>query len=223
MATFARVGRVQPSQMLTLFTARTLELSGRRCRVAAHAVCRITRMIGRGRYPRRAAEVTAFARERRRDMLDRIFTRCGQTRAVATRARCRGLNQTVIKRKRWLPRGRERFVARIAIVGGVQAIVMLTGFAAGRNAMAIRAIFHESGVVYRRTEKRRCALVAHAAIRRSNHVAKVFTFCFCAVVAERTGAACLCMQGGKISGDVWLFPIRKSDTCCGDVTNLAYV
>lgn len=93
---------------------------------------------------------------------------------MATRTRRRGLNQTVIKRKRGLPRRRENLVARIAIVGSVQSGVMFTGFAAGGNAVTGRAIFHEPGVVNRGAKKRSGALVAYAAISGCHDMVRYF-------------------------------------------------
>ena len=56
-------------------------------------------------------------------------------------------------------------MARIAIVGGVQSVVMFTGFAARGHTVTVRAIFHESGVVRHsyRAEKCHGALVTNLA------------------------------------------------------------
>lgn len=78
--------------MFALFAARTLELSRRSCGMAAHTVSGKACVIGRGWRPGRAAEVTVFARHRRRDVLDWIFNGFRQTRAMTGYTRSRGLN-----------------------------------------------------------------------------------------------------------------------------------
>ena len=145
----------------------------------------------------------------------------GQGGAVATRTRRRGLNQTVIKRKRRLPRRRENLVARIAIICGIQSGVMFTGFAAGGNAVTAGAIFHEPSVIYCRATERCSAFVAHTAIRRSNHVTNVLTFCLKPIMTKCTSTQRLRVKSGQVGSDIWLFPICKAAPSRTGVANLA--
>lgn len=149
------------------------------------------------------------------------FAGLSQRSTVARGAGGGRLDLSVIKRKCWLPRRRENIVARIAIVGSVQSLAMFTGFAASGNTVTVRAIFHEPGVVDRCSKKRSGALVAHAAIRRRNHVTKILSFRLNPIMTGCTSTQCLSVKSGQISGDVGFFPIRKAATSCTRVANLA--
>ena len=51
----------------------------------------------------------------------------------------------------------------------------------------------------------------------------VFASSFNSIVAERTGAECLRMQGRKIRGDIRLFPIRKTNARGCGMTNFTHI